>query len=226
MDILRKNWALALDIFFPPICLNCRSYLHENEKSDLVCRKCLDKIGLNKILFHPNNISSNKFSLAAATSYEDKTVKELIHHFKYNGLTGAAKPLGEIILKYLYFINLNLEGWILVPIPLHSSRYRKRGFNQAELIADTINKKLNLQIVGEALKRIVATDPQITFSGTKREENVKDCFGPSGEINLIKGKKVILVDDVYTSGSTMKEAIKVLKKNGVKEVMGLVVAKT
>ncbi|MEK7195936.1 MAG: ComF family protein [Patescibacteria group bacterium] len=225
MSILRKSWAFALDIFFPPLCLNCQNYLEENEKPDLVCRECLEKIELNKILFHPNNISGINFSLAAAASYNDKTVKELIHHLKYNGLTGATKPLGEFILKYLTDINLNRADWILVPIPLHSSKYRKRGFNQAELIIEEVNKKLRLQIITKALKRVRETDPQITFSGTKREENVKNCFGPGEEINLVRDKKVILVDDVYTSGATMKEAIKVLRRNGVKEVMGLVVAK-
>lgn len=222
MGFLRKSWALALDIFFPPLCLGCRNYLEESEKPDLVCKKCLGKIELNKILFHP----TINFSLAAATSYNDKTVKELIHHLKYNGLEGAVKPLGEMVLKYFADINFNTTGWILVPIPLHSSKYRKRGFNQAEIIVEAVNKKLNLQIITKALKRTRATDPQITFSGVKREENVKDCFGLGEEINLVRGKKVILVDDVYTSGATMKEAVKVLKKNGVKEVMGLVVAKT
>lgn len=225
MGILRKSWALALDIFFPPLCLGCQSYLRETEKPDLVCEICLGKVELNRILFHPNNISGNKFSLAAATSYSDKTVKELIHHLKYNGLEGVVKPLGEFVMKYLADINLVLDGWILVPIPLHSSKYRKRGFNQAEVIAEEINKKLKLQIITKALRRTKATDPQITLSSDKREENVKNCFGPGGEISLVKGKKVILIDDVYTSGATMKEAVKVLKKNGVKEVMGLVVAK-
>lgn len=188
----------------------------------MVCRKCLEKVVLNKILFHPDK----NFALAAAASYEDKTVKELIHHLKYNGLTGAVKPLREMVLKYLVDINLNLEGWILVPVPLHSSRYRKRGFNQAELITDEINKKLNLRILNKALKRTRATDPQITFSGIKREENVKDCFEPGEEISFLRGEKVVLIDDVYTSGATMKEAVKVLRKNGVKEVVELVVAKT
>lgn len=188
----------------------------------MVCKKCLNKISLNKILFHP----TINFSLAAATSYNDLTVKELIHHLKYNGLTGAIKPLGEMALKYLADINLDLDKWILVPIPLHSSKYRKRGFNQAELIANELNKKLNLQVINKALKRIRATDPQISLSGQARETNVKNCFEPGEEISLIKGKKVILVDDVYTSGATMKEAVKILRKNGAKEVMGLVVAKT
>lgn len=222
MGFLRKSWALALDIFFPPICLGCRSYLEDGEKPDMVCKKCLNKISLNKILFHP----TINFSLAAATSYENKTIKELIQHLKYNGLTGAVKPLGEMVLKYLVDINLDLDGWILVPIPLHSSKYRKRGFNQAELIAEEINKRLELQIVTKALKRTRATDPQISLSGQARETNVKNCFEPGEEINLLRSKKVILVDDVYTSGATIKEAVKVLRKNGAKEVMGLVVAKT
>ena len=225
MGILRKTWSFVLDIFFPPICLNCQNYLEESEKPDMACKKCLAEGGLHKVLFHPNNSDIN-FSLAAATSYEDKTVKELIRHLKYNGLTGAVNPLREMILKYLADINLSLDGWVLVQIPLHSSKYRKRGFNQAELITEEINKKLHLTVATNALKRIKATEPQITFSGIKREENVKNCFGVGEEINLLRGKKVILVDDVYTSGATTKEAVKVLRKNGVKEVMGLVVAKT
>src|SRR3990167_2391241 len=124
MTTLRKSWELVLDIFFPPICLNCKKYLEDNEKDNLVCASCLAGIGIYNNLFYP----SPGTTLAAASSYSDPTVRELTHYLKYKGFLKAAKPLGETLIKYMNRLNFNPQDFIIIPIPLHKSRYRKRGF--------------------------------------------------------------------------------------------------
>jgi competence protein ComFC len=161
----------------------------------------------------------------AATSYQEPALKELVHSFKYKRFIKAQKPLGKLLVNYLLAIGFKGEENLIVPIPLHPARERTRGFNQAEVIAKLTADYLKLPVV-KVLKRVRKTSPQIDLPKELREENVKNAFDLIDKSVSIKGKSVILVDDVYTTGATMKEAAKVLKKNGVKEIKFLVLAKT
>jgi len=218
---LRRSWELILDVFFPPICLNCKKYLEDNERDKLVCASCLAGIEIYSNLFYP----SSGVTLAAASSYSDPALRELIHCLKYKGFLKAGETLGEIFIKYLDRLNFNARDFIIVPVPLYRTRYRKRGFNQAELLAEAVGKHFNRPVLTGALKRTRETKPQIELPDEKaRHKNVKDCF----EINnskLIDGGSILLVDDVYTSGATASEAAKILRKAGAKQVVVLVVAK-
>ena len=111
-----------------------------------------------------------------------------------------------------------------MPIPLHITRQRQRGFNQSEVLAAIVAKYLELPLV-KALKRIKKTKPQIDLPQELRAQNIKGAFLVEERVHALKGKSVILVDDVYTTGATMKEAAKILKRAGAKEVTGLVIAK-
>lgn len=221
MAFLTKTWEFVLDILFPPICLSCRRYLEEKEKPNLICGSCFNGIKIYKNLFHP----LPQFTLAAATSYEDKSVRELIHYFKYESFLQAKKPLGEILIKYLSDLNLHLENSIVVPIPLHPSRKRKRGFNQAKILAEIISKHFGWQLETNILKRTKETKPQIEMKNHEdREVNIKNCFEVMDK-NTLQNKNIILVDDVYTSGATIKEAVKILKRDGAANIIALAVAK-
>jgi ComF family protein len=226
MDNLRKIWGLALDIFFPPICLNCRKYLEKEEKPNLICDSCRKSIEINKILFRP----SPGFLLAAASSYENEALKNLIHYFKYEKFMAAGKPLEEILIEYLknIFIGLDLSNSVIIPIPLHPKRFHSRGFNQSEILANIISKHFNIPLETDILKRIKNTKPQIkTKNHKEREENLKGSFEISADgKNILKNKNIILVDDVYTSGATMNAAIKAIRRENKNRIIGVVVAKT
>ena len=231
MITLLKSWEFILDIFFPPICLNCKKYLEEKEKPDLICENCFRGIPIYKNLFHPASPAGKplpRFTLAAAAPYENKTVRELIHYFKYKSFMQAQKPLGEILITYLTNLNLNLKEFTIVPIPLHASRKRKRGFNQAEILADIISRYFNIPVRTDVLKRIKDTKSQIeTKSRKERAENLKGSFEISaGGKEIMKNKNIILVDDVYTSGATMNAAIKTIRRYNKNRIIGIVVAKT
>ena len=179
-----------------------------------------------------------KFIVAAAADYKNPVVQEIIRTLKYQKVRGAIRPIYFIIEKYLNTIrNLKLEirNSVIIPLPLHHTKERKRGFNQAFLIAETLRQCLEAQLPKEAEHPYVETDVLVKAKDTKsqtkakdyeeRKEFVKDSF----EIKYperIKGKNIILVDDIYTSGATMKEAVRVLKTAGVGKIIGFVVAKT
>lgn len=221
---LRRSCELILDIFFPPICLNCKKYLEDGERDKLVCASCLASIEIYSNLFYP----FPGITLAAASSYSNPALKELIHYLKYKGFLKAGKALGEILTKYLNRLNLNPQDFIIVPVPLYGTRHRKRGFNQAELLAEIVGKHFNRPVLTKVLKRIKETKPQIEISDYKiRSENIKGVFSVAEkQKELVKGKQIILVDDVCTSGATIKEAARTLKRAGARKIIALVVAKT
>lgn len=119
------------------------------------------------------------------------------------------------------------QGFTIIPVPLHARRERERGFNQAEVLAKLFSKKFGLAI-NKNLRRVIYTAQQVKLSGEERRKNLKNAFVWGGEAcqpGLRAPEKVLLVDDVFTTGATMRECAKVLKSNGTKVVWGLVLAR-
>jgi len=245
--LFKKAYDFSLDILFPPICVNCKKPLDKNENS--ICKKCLSKIQLNNTLFCPvcrARLPENKkichfdchYLLGAAGNYDDLILQNLIQSFKYKSVKSLAPVLSELLIKYFNSLNplatrdlakpdkfyiLN-PSTIVVPIPLHPRRERERGFNQAKLITKNLVEKLNLEFC-DALVRLKNTKSQAQARDTEeRAKNVKDCFKIIHP-ELVKEKNIILVDDVFTSGATINEAVKILKQNGAKKILALVIAK-
>ena len=138
--------------------------------------------------------------------------------------------MGDLLIQYLQKSQLinqstnKLINYLIVPIPLHSKRRRERGFNQAELLAKTISENLGL-LPTNALERTKNTKAQAKLKKSEcREENVAGCFKIKNP-ESVRDKNIILVDDVFTSGATMNEAVKILKENGAKRIIALVAAK-
>ena len=228
---LLASWQTALDILFPPVCLGCRSYLISyEEKENLLCGSCFNGVRIYSNIVRPDP----RFNLIAVSSYENTALRELIHHFKYNGFLAAQIPLEKLIVKWLAnnsdLVSSILDsGSLIVPVPLHKNRLRKRGFNQAELIAEILSRLLHLPLEKNLLERTRDTKSQIGMrNAEEREENVKSSINireRSGS-SLAQYQTVILVDDVYTSGSTVKEAARALRHSGAKNITAFVVAKT
>ncbi|MEK7114846.1 MAG: phosphoribosyltransferase family protein [Patescibacteria group bacterium] len=195
-----------LEILFPPTCFGCRKY-----NKNYLCENCWSKIEINKTVFFPDNRS--QYILAAATDYKSPVVQNLIQDFKYNFLTSALEPIKRIL--DVYFENclpsealLKLGKFIVVPIPLSKKRFRERGFNQAELIAKYVAEKFNLPVVKDVLIKIKDSPKQSEAKNwDERLKNIEDCFAVQ-KSELIAGKNIILVDDVFTSGATINEAVK------------------
>lgn len=161
--------------------------------------------------------------MAPACLYQ-KPISSLIHRYKYGKIEEIKKILSAILIVYLKRVGINLNNFIIVPIPLYPARERKRGFNQSDKIAEIISKEFKLQ-KEDILRRIENNKPQAKMKSHKdREQNMKDSFVVKNN-EKIKNKNIILIDDVSTSGITLDEASKILKENGAKKIIGLVVAK-
>ncbi|MBU2101690.1 ComF family protein [Patescibacteria group bacterium] len=222
--MFKKTWDKCLDILFPQICLNCKTFLEGAEnKNNLLCHDCLKSIAFFKTSFR----LSPECRLFALGPYEDVVLKKLIHHFKYKSFRNALTPIEPFINIYLEdLVEGTLNSYcIVVPIPLHKTRLRERGFNQSLLIAEIIGEKLNLKVVPEALKRIKNTKHQTEIQDDiRRKKNVLNCFAIDEK--SVRNKSVLLVDDVYTSGATINEAVKMFRHAGAKEINVFVLAKT
>ncbi len=234
---LTKAKDIILDILFPPLCLNCQKHL--GDKNKFVCDDCLAAIKFNNTLFCPvcrARLADNKrichydnqYLLAAAGNYDDLILQNLIHYFKYKSFKNLAPILGELMIKYLKNVishsSLVIGYFIVVPVPLHPRRERQRGFNQAKLIAEIVAKKFNWDLF-EGLKRIKNNKPQVGLRDSEaRTKNMADCFEIENP-ERVKDKNILLVDDVFTSGATMNEAVRILKANGAKRIIALVIAK-
>jgi ComF family protein len=157
-------------------------------------------------------------------------VKKLIYNFKYKPHLSDLKNLlvdllYEAIIQNEPFNKAyqdNRNNLLIVPIPLHSSRFKSRGYNQAEILAKELSKKLNIKMIN-LLKRTKNTRSQV---GLKREDRIKNISGAFSIIpNLPNPPNIFLVDDVFTTGSTLNEAANTLKRNGAKKVWGIALAR-
>ena len=234
------NWLkiknLLLDIFFPKFCFSCQkegNYLCEDCKACLEISEnlfCLCKIPqrLTAEGKCPKCASKKLNGLYFALSWQNKTVQKLIRQFKYEPFVkDLSENLTDFIITHFKAINKcekDFEGKILIPLPLTRKKIRYRGFNQSEEIAKKLSDKLKIPVLKDCLIKIKETSPQVELSKEKRSENIKGAFEVKDK-EKIKDKKILLVDDVYTTGSTLEEAARVLKESGAKEVWGVVVAR-
>jgi ComF family protein len=157
--------------------------------------------------------------------------KRVIGKLKYRLVTQAFPDMIEAAISLGDLSQFASDEWVLVPVPLHASRHRWRGFNQAEYIAQALANYLNLEVATNLIARHKRTKPQMNLHARQRSNNIKDAFSLNRNhsrsvITSLQSKKIVLVDDVYTTGATMKEAAKTLKRNGFGIVWALTLART
>ncbi len=147
-----------------------------------------------------------------------------IHEFKYGGKSFLAKPLGLILSDYARTWLDGRQNLHIMPVPLHPRRVRERGYNQSLLLAEGIAKSLGAEIDFLSLRRTRYTKPQTELGSEERSRNVRRAFSVHNR-DKVKGKSILLVDDVATTGSTLNECARVLRKAGCREVFCLVLAR-
>lgn len=221
-----------LDFIFPAKCIIC------GRLGDHVCDKCINKHLRNKIIKHclicknancnSSNICGNcqnEFALDNLIIFfeANEITDKLIYEIKYNYNFYYAEVLFELIRTSINYELFKNHDCIFTSIPLHKSRYNKRGFNQSEIITKLIAKDLNCKYI-EILKRGKKTKPQVGLSKIARKKNIRNAFEPKDDFQ-IQNQEIILFDDVFTTGSTMKEATKIIKSSLKVKVTGCVVSK-
>ncbi|MCM1091632.1 MAG: ComF family protein [Butyrivibrio sp.] len=182
----------------PPYCMKCGKKLSDEGE---LCGDCRRK--------------SHIFARGRAL-YEYESVALSIYRMKYGGRQEYAEYYGEELAYYLGSFIRDLKPDALIPIPLHKKRERKRGYNQAALLAKVLGGRLGVPVLENYLVRVKNTTPLKWLNPKERENNLKKAFNIVQ--NDVKLKRVILVDDIYTTGSTMDEAAGTLAAHGVEEI--------
>lgn len=208
-----------LGLLFPKFCFGC-----QNEGSYL-CEDCRAILEISK--FHKQHSGQNLKDLYFALPYRSPLIKNLVRKFKYQPFVKElAKSLSFLIIEHFQLLD-NKPSFIdftIIPVPLKKSRLKWRGFNQAEEISKELSYFLEIPLFSSCLIKTKETIAQIELVGDERKENIKGAFAVKNS-QEIKNKKILLVDDVFTTGSTMEEAARVLKMTGAKEIIGVVVAR-
>ncbi len=221
------------DLIFPPksVCIFCKKPLLILEEHE-VCKDCISKLmylhaPLCDICGRPladlNNVCLEckeekvYFEKAVSVFYFAGLIQSIIHRLKYDGDIKVAHPIG-IFMSY----EIKRMGWhrdldIIIPVPLHAERLHQRGFNQSFLLSEIMGRECRLDVRDNILKRIRYTESQIHFSKFERIMNVKDAFYIENNKPIIN-KKILIVDDIMTTGATLNECSRILKQAGAKEV--------
>jgi ComF family protein len=154
----------------------------------------------------------------------DGSVQQLIINWKYRRRHSTARLLGETLSGWLALQNTKLEATAIIPIPMHPKKLRTRGFNTTYLLAQAIQQSANLPILDNALNRIRHTDAQAGLDKAARHKNLAGAFTVSAE-NLQGHRRVLLIDDVYTTGATLEVCSRLLQEAGVKHITILTLAR-
>jgi competence protein ComFC len=217
-----------LDLVFPIRCVNCK------KGNNWLCANCLEKTTLirkQKCLYCDRPTLNGQTHQSCKTRYTCERAiavvpfrypwREVLHTLKFYRWGPGTKTVIRELLEHwraetLFEIP---KGFLVMPVPLHWARRFDRTYNQAEVIAKTLAKTFELEICRVPMIRIIGTIPQTMFRKEERAENVKGAFAiREGYKKFIKGKSFLLVDDVVTTGATMSEAARTLKKAGAAQV--------
>ena len=178
------------------ICLNCGVSI-DNEAE--ICDRC------------QNN--SSVFKINRSPLIYDGSARDMIHALKFGGKKYLVKTIGAMMADT--FLKYHMEGEIIVPVPMTDKDERKRGFNQAELLAYEVGARLNIPVL-PALKKTRVTSNQKELSGKDRRENLEKAF--EVVFPQVKDRKILLIDDIFTTGATANECAKALLKGKCREV--------
>ncbi|MCS7192513.1 MAG: ComF family protein [Armatimonadetes bacterium] len=212
----RDKWFLLSQ----PYCRWCGRPFDPNAKTSPLCGLCLQ--------------GQYKFDYARSAVIYEGLGRETVHALKFQRKPRLAQPMGELMAEVLDFALKGENGllpspWrrpdILVPVPLHPKTQRERGYNQAALLAEVVGQVHDIPVSTDLLAQIRPMKPQAKLGEKERWENVKGAFEVTQK-QTVKGLVVVIVDDVMTTGATLNECSKVLKKAGAKEVCCLTFART
>ena len=214
-----------LDLFFPKRCVGCGklgSYFCANCKGKIQTVENQTCLVCGRVAFagktHPRCQGKYTIDGSVAVFVFGGPIREAIHRIKYRQNFDLIYELIDLFLRNFWTIGVNFSNQaIFLPVPLHPRRLNWRGFNQAELIAKDLAKRLNLDYNPNLLRRVRNTKPQVELKGKERQQNVFRAFEVVDK-DGVKDKDFILVDDMRTTGATLKNCANVLKRTGARSV--------
>lgn len=203
-----------LNLVYPPVCVGCGRV---GESLCIRCRTDLEQVSpvLDEQPLPPIR-SVTAIGLFAGA------LQKAVHALKYEGLTDLAEPLGSLLAARLRAAAL--PPGLIAPVPLHASRLAQRGYNQSALIGQVLSKALIWPFDPGLLLRQRATASQVGLDYQHRQENVRDAFAVT-DSSAVKGRDILLVDDVYTTGATLHECALKLEEHGARTIRAAVVGR-
>lgn len=202
---------------YPNQCIICGKLY-----SDEICIKCYKTL---EILAKTQKYNNKSFKEHIYLFKYEGTIRKLIIDYKFNDKAYLSNFFTKIIIKNEKICRKIKSYDIIIPVPIHKKRKNERGYNQSELIAKKIVENINqLQLVTDSLIKQKNTVAQSTLTKQQRKQNVKQVYKIANK-QKIQNKKIILLDDIYTTGATAEECSKILKQNGAKEILVLTIAK-
>ncbi|XOB42645.1 MAG: ComF family protein [Candidatus Nealsonbacteria bacterium] len=210
-----------LDLLFPKTCFGCQ------KPETYLCCDCEAILEVSDI--HKKLKTEQLSDLYFALEYKKSLIKTLISQFKCQPfIKELSRPLSSLIINHFQLIEKNkndFKDFIIIPVPLHIKKLKWRGFNQAEEIGKHLSEFFKIPLINNVLIKKHETIAQTELAGIKRERNVLNVF-QCENTKVIKNKNIILIDDIYITGSTINECARVLKQSGAGKVIGIVVAIT
>jgi len=213
---LHNRTQQALDLAFPPQCASCKRV------GTVLCAACFAQLQPTTPLPYRQGWSALQ-GLVAVNAYQGP-LRNCIHALKYDGVVRLAEPLG-ILLAHTY-LNYGMQADMLVSVPLHSERYKQRGYNHAQLLARVCASTVGIPLCDDILVRSRATNAQVGLNAYDRRQNVAGAFSIMAKdaTTTIHGRRIIIVDDVCTTGATLDACASTLFQAGAASVWGLVLA--
>jgi ComF family protein len=200
----------VLDLLYPPRCAGCG-------RADAVwCARCTRQLGAVALELNPVS-APPLYSICATGAHEGK-LQQAIHAHKYSHAPALTVPLGKRLTDTLAALGWHFD--VIVPVPLHPNRERARGYNQAHLLSEHVAQALGIPCVSGAVERWRDTPPQVGRSRKQREANMRGAFRAATPIS----GTALLIDDVFTTGATMRACAAAVRQAGAAKVYGLTVS--
>lgn len=207
-----------LNILFPPACCVCGKI-----DQNWLCPKCEKRVErLEKSCVV--DIENKKYEKLLYLFQYESLIRKLILRYKFSNKAYLNHFFANVISRNEKTRELLKEYDMIIPVPMHQKKMQKRGYNQTELVAKELEKSLEIPARKDILSKVVNTTTQSKLGGKARQTNIQHAFFIKNDVE-VEDKKIILLDDIYTTGATSEECGRVLKEAGAREILVLVLAK-
>ncbi len=230
--MMQHRWLSALlDVLFPPRCVSCGrlgtwfcSTCRQQARAldERICVRCGQPMTERCICHHCRHSPPDPLQGIRGALFYGDPVSFAIHALKYRGMPQLARPLAGYLIAYMQAHPLAFD--LLVPVPLHAQRLAARGYNQSTLLAQGVGRRLRLPVADDVIMRSRHTPPQVHLNRRQRLQNMQGAFAPR-QSGLLQGQRVLLIDDVCTTGATLRHAAVALRAAGAGEIWALTVAR-
>lgn len=222
--IIKNFYNNILDFIYPPVCGICGKL-----GQDYLCKKCQKILESQaKFAIDKNQDYNQNFNKHLYIFKYEGIIRNMIINYKFNEKSYLYKTFVNFLLKNKKFFKILKSYDKIIPVPISKKRMKQRGYNQSKLIANELSKKLGIDLDLNSLLKVKDIIEQSKLDGRKREENIKNAYSLSTYAiskNTLENKKIILIDDVFTTGSTVEECAKTLKNANPKKIDVLTIAK-